>query len=501
MRRLANAVADDSAVTGPYARPDARTQRGHRLDDIANAERFAEMHADRVRFDFVRRAWFVYDGRRWKRDDANDVQELAKQTARAVAADAGSNRARKQQARMAGSMTGLKNMLALATSIPALKIHARQWDADPDVINLENGTFDLRTLTLRPHTPADRITKLASVAYDPTADCPLFRSILSRYFLTENTNQGPVPLTGSRHADGQTIIRLLQTCIGYRLSGREVEKVFMLLHGTGNTGKTTLMQTLKMVWGDYFADADWNSFARQRDNDGNKHRTDLVRLAGARIVSASEGDEGVRLAEGTIKRFAGGRQGYEVRDLHGKPFTLRSTFTIYLDTNHLPAFTGHDQAIWNRLVVIFFRNEISTAERERFEREHGALLDALAREVPGILNWAIEGWTNYLNDGRIVLPPVVEAQRKEYQDMVDVLGHFIEERCLLGPQRCTESKAIYEQYKAFIKDLGETVHSHRTFSQRMRERGFMLKRSASKRYIWGISLVESELPSANDVPV
>lgn len=467
---------------------DARANERAR-SDVANAACFAEMHAGRVLYDFTMREWFVYDGTRWKQDDANDVQERAKETAAELAERARTNPALARQAKIAGSLSGLRAMLACAASIPTLKVNAREWDADPDLFNLPNGTLDLRTLTLRPHDPADHITKVAGAAYDPDADCPLFKSVLARYFLTRNDPDGhAVELTGTARTEGEIVIRFLGTCFGYRLSARETEKQFLLLHGTGNTGKTTLMRAIKAVWGEYFADAQWDSFARMRDHDGSKHRTDLVKLVGARIVSASEGDEHVRMADGLIKRITGGAQGIEIRQMHGRMFTLRPTFTIVLDTNHLPEFTGHDKAIWNRVMIVFFRNEIAAPERRAFEQAHGSVLQALQREASGILNWAIEGWRRYLADGEIVVPPVILNARTEYREMVDLLGQFLTDRCTLAPDALVPSRDIYERFKEYCVAQGERVPAHNVFTQRMRERGFRPVRTNTVRYIKGIAL-------------
>ncbi|MEP7219726.1 MAG: phage/plasmid primase, P4 family, partial [Bacteroidota bacterium] len=349
------------------------------VHDIANGNLFTEMYADTVLFDHSIRDWRIWEGGRWERDDRNQIQELAKITAyriRDMAEDLGTKELQ-QRAAASLSMHGVRNMLLSAQSMPELSVTAAGLDANPLLFNVRNGTLELDTGVFREHRPGDRITMVAGCDYDPDADAPEFRRCLETYW----------PEPGGHDRDAR---EFLTRCMGYCLSGLNTEKLFMLLLGTGDTGKTTFMKAVEATWGDYFRTADWSTFAQQRDGDSNKHRTDLVRLAGARIVSASEGDEGCRMSDGILKRVTG-RTNIIVRDLHSKPFSMPPSFKIFLDTNHFPWFNPLDQAMWNRIVQVYFRHVISLAAQQAFRKRYGDLDQVLASEASGILNLALEG--------------------------------------------------------------------------------------------------------------
>ncbi|MEP7218364.1 MAG: phage/plasmid primase, P4 family [Bacteroidota bacterium] len=453
------------------------SQRDFAIHDVANANRFAEMHHNKVLFDHTYREWYVWDEQHWAKDHRNSIMDLAKETAYRIHADAPrDNRDWQRQAVAIFSRNGLRNMLECAKSLPELSTTAEDWDRDPYLFNVHNGTIDLRTSTLREHRPEDRITMLAGCAFDPQAEAPHFISCLEQYW--------PDML-----GEDLGIAEFLITCMGYCLSGLNNEKLLILLHGAGDTGKTTIMRALQATWGEYFKTADWSTFAHQRNGDTGKHRTDLVRLKGARIVSASEGDDGCRMSEGIIKRVTG-RTPLVVRDLMSKPISFLPEFKLWFDTNGFPSFPGQDRAMWNRVRGIFFKRVISFEDQQRFREEHGDLDQLLAAEASGILNLAMQGWQEYQRHQGIPIPEAIGAATTSFHMAADSLGQFLDDRCMVEHDSRITKTDFYTHYIQWSRQQGENPPSSKQITRWMVERGFTEVKSHGIRYWMGIRTTE-----------
>ncbi|HVZ38677.1 MAG TPA: phage/plasmid primase, P4 family [Candidatus Kapabacteria bacterium] len=445
--------------------------------DLDNARRFVAQHGSRVRYDHTYDEWRYYDGTRWVKDELRRAVELMKQTAEATYSEALASGDKDfiRQARAFRNYNGLRNALACTASMPEIAVKASDWDRNIDLFNVKNGTIDLVTGTIRHHSSADMITMIAGCDFEEGRQAVFFPACLAAYWPN---------LAGED--DG--IIEFLTTTMGYCLSGRNTEKMFMLLVGTGDTGKTTFMHAIEAVWGEYFRTVDWSTFAQQRENDGARHRTDLARLVGARIVSASEGEEGCRMSDGMIKRVTG-RSKLIVRDLLSKPFELPSTYKIWLDTNHGPHFKGQDRAMRNRVRRVPFRNIISAEQQHSFRLRYGNLDERLEEDAPGVLNIALAGFRRFQETGRIVVPGTIQTATKEYMDGEDVLGEFIRDRCSEKAQAQTPRLELFRQYQEWARESGEFVMSARRFYAMLGEReGIRVVKYEGERRIVGLAV-------------
>lgn len=438
------------------------------LTDGGNAQRFARDHAGRVRYCWTWKRWLVWDGRRWKIDAGDQVATLAKATARGIYAEAWYAEDRKERRPLADhaskteSRRGLEAMLALAQSEPGIPVDAAQLDAHPWVLNVENGTLDLRTGQLRRHDPTDLLTKLAPVAFDADATAPRWQAFLERIF------------------EGRaSLIAFMQRVAGYVLTGDTSERALFVLFGSGANGKTTFLRALMDVLGDDYATKTPTRTLMLTRNDAIPN--DVARLAGARLVVANESGDQHRLDEALVKDMTGGGDKISARFLHAEWFQFSPTFKLLLATNHRPSIRGTDDAVWDRLQLVPFNVRIPEPDRDPH------LLDALRAELPGILAWAVRGCLEWQRQG-LGTPDEVREATTAYRDEEDRLGAFLRACCVVDPATRVPFGELYAAYLEWAAAADEEPLSDRAFGQQLSRRGYAPKPTKSARVRLGLRL-------------
>jgi putative DNA primase/helicase len=431
--------------------------------DYGNAERLVDRHCESLRYVHLWGRWLVFDGKRWTIDNSGEVQRRAKETVRGIYGEAESavdEAQRKDLARHAvrsESQNRIDAMISLATSEPGIPICPEDLDANPWLLNVENGTIDLRTGQLRDHDRADLITNLAPVDYDDQAAAPTFAAFLETVLPSEELR------------------RFVQRMLGYCLTGAVSEQVLFFLYGVGANGKSTLINTFLEGLGDYGKQAAPELLTAKPGT----HPTELADLMGARFVPSVEVEDGRRLAESLVKQLTGGDR-IKARFMRQDFFEFDPTHKVLLAANHKPVIRGTDHAIWRRIKLIPFEIVIPNEEQDK------NLPEKLRAELPGILAWAVRGCLDWQRDG-LAEPPQVTDATAEYREEMDTLGAFIEECCVAGPGASVKATPLYEAYKAWCEQNGETYQKQKWFGMRLTERGF--ERMKSGVYWWhGIGL-------------
>jgi putative DNA primase/helicase len=431
------------------ADPPAPALAGELHTDYGNAERLVREHGADLRYTTAW-GWMVWDGARWKRDETGETMRRAKATIRGMYTaswtlpeEAGAFL--RKHAAKSESAAALKAMITLAASEHPVASAAADFDGDPWLLNTANGTLDLRAGDLRPHHRADLLTRVAPVVYDGQAACPHWRLFLHQIF-NGDTDQ----------------ILFLQRAIGYALTGSTREQVMFILYGTGANGKSTLLNVLQAVLGDYAQSTPATTLLVRPDGAATN---DLARLAGARFVAATESEEGKRLAEALIKQMTGGDK-LVARYLRQEFFEFVPVFKLFFATNHKPVIRGTDLAIWRRIHLIPFSVTIPPEQRD------ATLTERLIAEAPGILAWAVEGCRMWQARG-LAPPASVQAATEGYRSDMDLLAQFLAECCAEGPAGKYEvtHKELYKTYAEWADDAGEKPMSSRAFSQRLQETG------------------------------
>jgi putative DNA primase/helicase len=339
----------------------------------------------------------------------------------------------------------LAAMLTLAESEPGIHVLPAQLDADPWLINVLNGTFDLRSGELREHDRRHLLTKVAPVFYEPSATCPTWDAFLTRIM--------------GGNAD---LISFLQRIAGYSLTGDVSEQVLFLLYGTGANGKSTFLETLRAMIGEEYALQIRPEALMIRN--GETVPNDIARLKGARLVSARETEEGKRMAEALVKELTGGDT-ITARFLRQEYFDFKPEFKLWLAANHKPVIRGTDYAVWRRIKLIPFTVTIPPEEQDK------ALGRKLLGELEGIFAWAVRGCQDWQRNG-LQVPAAVEAATTAYKAESDTLAAFLAERIIQGPNLETQAKNLYEAYKTWCDDNGEKPMTGTMFGRRLTERGF-----------------------------
>jgi P4 family phage/plasmid primase-like protien len=449
---------------------DSGAREDLRLTDTWNAHRLVNSHKDDLLWCEAFKHWFVWDGTRYARDLTREVERRAERTVADLYEHAGTLPTSDERRRMAEWAINTESRYRLTSMVESAKrmvpVHPDEFDRDPLLFNLLNGTIDLRTQRLQQHKRADRLTKRTEVQFDPSATCPLWLTFLDRVL-----------------AGNQNLIGFTRRLFGYCLTGLLTEHVIVILYGTGANGKSTLLHILRSLAGDYARHCRPEVFtAKRNDSQG----FELVSLAGARVVTASEIGSGRRLDEALVKEMTGGEP-ITCAPKYGDFFTFQPVFKPLLATNHKPEIRGADEGIWRRVLLLPFTVTIPEEERDR------DLPEKLEGELPGVLNWALDGVKEFLTTG-LGTPEEVRSATADYRAEQDILASWIEERCNLGAQMSDEYTGLYQDYVTWCENNKEEPANKARFSASLEERGCPAKRGTKgKRLRLGIARRASEV--------
>jgi len=413
-------------------------------DSIATA--FTGRFGSSLRYDHNAGAWFQWMGDRWKRDGTN----LAFSYARAVARDLseGASDSIKTSVRRKAFAAGVE---AFARADRAHAVTQDVWDADPFALGCPGGAVDLRTGKMARPDPKTGITKQVAVAPADKADCPAWLA-----FLNEAT------------AGDDGMVEFLRRWCGYCLTGDTREHALIFLYGPGGNGKSVFLNTITRIMGDYATTAAMDTFT---SSNGDKHPTELALLRGARMVSASETEEGRAWAEARIKQMTGGDP-VTARFMRQDFFTYQPQFKLTIVGNHAPALANVDDAAKRRFNIVPFTVRPAAPDRQ--------LEDKLKEEWPAILRWMLDGCVSWYKGG-LCQPESVRAATAEYFGQQDLTRQWLDESTTLEPgntHRFETSADLFASWSVFAKSNGEEAGTAKGLAARLRRHGL---RQASRK--------------------
>lgn len=406
-------------------------------DGVARA--FSAKYAETMRYDHDLGAWFCWTGTHWRQDRTSAALDFCRELAR----EASQNMSGKAlaTARKAGFAGGVER---LARADRRHAVTQETWDTDPWLLGTPSGTVDLRTGSVGPHQPSDHITKLAAVGPDEHEACPLWHRFL------EDATGG----------DGDLVTFLAQW-VGYCLTGDTREQSLVFIHGDGGNGKGVFINTVQGLLADYAKAASMATFVK---TSSDRHPTDLAALRGARLVTASETEDGRAWDETRIKNLTGGDR-IAARFMRQDFFEYQPQFKLTILGNHRPALSSVDSAMRRRFLIVPFRQKPSVPDRQLEEK--------LRAEWPGILRWAINGCLEWQENG-LMRPASVMDATEDYFAAQDVFGQWLAEDCRIDPGKASlfeTSKALYESWQAFARAAGEDPGTAKRFGDALAKRG------------------------------
>lgn len=435
--------------------------RGFHRGHLGMAERFVEEHHDELRH-VHGIGWHHWDGARWQLDEERIDIEAAIATAKRALADVLDMEGGKPRdelyadVRKAESSSGIEGMLKLAGALRPISAPARALDADPYLFNTPAGTVDLHEGTITENRREDLITKVAGGGIGDESSKE-WEAFLERVLPDEDVRA------------------FVQRLFGYAMLGKQTEHVMPIFTGTGANGKGTLRDALMAAFGDYAIEVDP---ALLMESKHERHGAFKMRLRGARVAFCSETEKGRKFAEATMKRLVGGDP-IEANYMHKNPITFDPSHTLVMLTNHLPAVSGDDPAVWRRILVVPFDVVIPEAERD------GELPERLKLATSAVLAWAYAGWLDYQQNG-LNPPEAVRVRTEQYREESDALGRFLKERTLAGQHNLVRSRELYTAWSNWCHGAGlktEEVGSEVAFAASMKARGYE-KKQRSVGAVW-----------------
>jgi P4 family phage/plasmid primase-like protien len=456
-------VMQEKAIRSAYA--------GFNSGDLANGEALAALFRDRLlhvpetghvlKFD-PDAGWLATNAEKTRLEAAKFViQKIAADASRVRDDDDLRKKLLNRAIRAGNSLPRMMAMTTVGFGEPGLWASAADFDADPTLLGVRNGVLRLDTGEMMKPAPGLLISKRANVTFDPSAGCPQFDAFLGQV----------QPEVGVR--------RLLQQLAGIMFWGGPLVQKLVFMHGYGANGKSTFMETMAFLLGDYAAAIPTELLMQgQRSSQGAS--PDLMMLKGARLAFCNETGEGRRLDGPMVKQLTGGDT-ITARAPYGPFISFQPSHLLVMTGNHKPFIDEDGISLWRRMLLIDWPVTIPDYQRD------AELPDRLRSEAPGVLNWALAGLKDFFQTRRPSIPDSVAEATAAYRSEQDLLGCWIEERMVREPAARCETVHVYHDYQNWCTESGLRPMSKNSLSRRLEERG--VKRGGDGRAFYlGIRL-------------
>ena len=428
-------TTDDNVISDSSAEPMADPVGALGDFDLTEdglALAFAAEHGEELRFDHTRGSWYRWSGKAWREDRRKQAFHFARRICRDLAKNADATGKLALTLAKAATASAVEKF---AAADDVFAVTHEIWDADPWLLGTPEGSVDLRTGVLRRSNPEDYISRLAAVGPAPTADCPRWLEFLNQ---TTGNDQG--------------LISFLRQWCGYSLTGVTHEHALLFVFGPGGNGKSVFLNVLSQILGKYAATSSMETFTASKSD---RHPTDLAMLRGARLVTASETEEGRAWAESRIKQMTGGDP-VSARFMRQDFFTFLPQFKLTIIGNNKPVLHNVDDAAKRRIKVVPFVLKPAKPDRQ--------LEQKLQAEWPGILRWMIDGCLDWQANG-LIRPDVVVQATATYFSEQDTLSHWVEDCCDRGPGEAATTESLFKSWSAYTLSNGEQPGTAKKFAQ------------------------------------
>lgn len=428
----------------PVLEKDNKKSKNFEWTDTGNGQRLAYYYGDTVRYSANRGKWYFWDGKAWRLDDTQEIRRIAdkviakmKKEAFAIEDDDKRDEYIKWANRTANT-NGKTNMIKETQHIEGIAVPVDYFDTQDDMINLDNGIVNLKNGEIIPH---DESYCMSRIGYAPLSNDGRPEKWLE--FIDQIT------------CGDKSLAEYLQKAIGYTMTASTQEQCFFILYGDGNNGKSVFTNIVKDILGTYAVNAQFDTIAMRRASASAN--SDIARLKGARMVTISEPEEGMRINESLVKQLTGDDT-VTARFLYGDDFEYIPKYKIWISTNHKPIIHGTDNGIWRRVIMIPFRLKLKQGEIDK------NLQYKLRQELPQIAKWCVDGCIKWQKEG-LKMPKVVREATDGYRLEMDVLSNFVSD-CIESSQDetvCVKASDVYAVYERWATDTNSYKCSPQKF--------------------------------------
>lgn len=420
--------------------------------------------------------WHAYDFGIWK-ETHKGAERIALEFVRSMKAlsERSGDKAFSELAMKMQTLNAARDLLRIAETDPKLSIGNGAFDPNPNRIALKVKTppeaveyfasFDLIKYAIRPSREKDLAFRIAGATYDGEADCPSWIDFLSQ--VTQ---------------ENEELQEFLRLAVGYTLFGHAKEQLMFLLLGPAGNGKGVFCRILYALLGDYAA-AIPTALLKPNALSANGPSPALMRLQGTRVWIGSEANRRMPIDDAVLKQITGGDH-ISARNLYGATVEFLPVGKLWFSTNELPIIRYDDAGMWRRLVPIPFNANFLGKGRNNL------IEDELMSELPGILNWALEGAADYAMHGKLEIPGVIRRFAKQLRQEVDSVGNWVDQCCKAGDDLSLQSKVAYDSYAAYMRAEKGTILSQKQFKAEMEKHGFRHGSSKHFNYFQGLALHE-----------
>lgn len=431
-------------IKNPEQLPD-RKMPNFPFDDTGNGQRMAWLFGNLLRYCYVDKCWYFFDGRVWNRDeigqakvDVDDMITVMENTP----VDEDVESAYRKHIKHTRSSGGKE--AALKESQHLLHISPEDMDRDATKLNTPDGVVDLTTGEITKNDPGLFMTRMTGVEFSSHASCSRWRQFINEIFDND-----------------QDLIEFVHKAIGYSMTGSTEEQMVFFCYGEGQNGKSVFLDVISEIMGSYAVNIQPETIMVKRAGGGSGANSDIARLKGARFVTTTEPDEGMRLSEGIVKQLSGGDK-VTARKLYGSEFEFSPELKLWMATNHKPVIRGTDKGIWRRIAMIPFNVTFSNPDRK--------LIHKLRAEASAILGWMIEGCMKWQREG-LEKPRAVTDANQEYRNEMDVIERFLESGYVrIGNDESCTAMMIFSRYREYANNTDEYSMSMTKFGAELAKR-------------------------------
>ena len=439
---------DFTHITLTLEQMQPHTNPRYQRDEIGIGYAFADYYKPIARFNRERGIWYVYDGAVWRPDEnALAVAELAKKLADRLytfALQIKDEDTRNRYIKRVQKLQLRKNRRTMIEDAKSVyPVSHGLFDHNTDLFNCKNGTLNLTTGEFKPHDPADFLTMMSGITYDPKATCPRWEQFISEVMCND--------------AD---LALYLQKALGYALTGdTSLECLFILYGATSRNGKGTTMETFLQIVGDYGKTSNPEMLSTKFGNtNASGPSEEIARLAGIRFVNISEPEKKITFNAALVKRMTG-NDTLNARFLHENSFDFKPNFKIFINTNYKPSVSDMTLFYSCRLKLIPFKRHFEEHEQDKGLKA----FFSEASNLSAIFNWCYEGYKRFRSEG-LDDPNAVTQATKEYQEESDRIGQFVDAWLEEGEAFEVRTSAAYKLYGEWCDKYGYRKENSTNFN-------------------------------------